>query len=82
VPPFTALATLVSRLVTRKVVAQDKRILENQAAQIALFGKPSHPTANADAPTRWLRRTLRPRNPSSTADIGTPAGREEVQYTL
>ena len=78
VPPMTALATLVSAIVTRKVVAQDKRILENQSAQIALFGAPAHPTTNADAPTRWLRRVLRPRAPSPT----TPVTREEVQYTL
>ena len=78
VPPVTALATLVSAIVTRRVVAQDRRILENQSAQIALFGEPAHPTTNADAPTRWLRRTLRPRLSSPTRSVA----REEVQYTL
>lgn len=72
--PITPLATLFSLLVTRKIVAQDKRILENQAAQIRLFGGPSRISGNADAPTRWLRRALRERH------IGCPP--EEVQYTL
>jgi phenylpropionate dioxygenase-like ring-hydroxylating dioxygenase large terminal subunit len=81
-PPVTALATLVSNLVTRKIVAQDKRILENQAAQIELFGEPSRPTANADAPTRWLRRALRARDLSSAADNGAATRHEEVQYKL
>lgn len=81
-PPVTALATLVSRFVTRRIVAQDKRILENQAAQIAHFGRPSRPTANADAPTRWLRRALGAKHPATRAcGEAIPRG-EEVRYTL
>jgi phenylpropionate dioxygenase-like ring-hydroxylating dioxygenase large terminal subunit len=81
-PPVTTLATVVSRLVTARIVAQDKRILENQAAQIAFFGRPSHPTANADAPTRWLRRALRRRHPSTSGcEEAIPRG-EEARYTL
>lgn len=83
-PPVTTVATLVSRLVTRKIVAQDKRILENQAAQIELLGGPSQITTRADAPTRWLRRALRGKCPASTADDGghLHLRSEEVEYTL
>lgn len=81
-PPFTALATLVSRFVIRKIVAQDRRILENQAAQITLFGGPSRPSANADAPTRWLRRALRETAPAASAGNDAGPRTEEVQYKL
>lgn len=83
-PPVTTLATLVSNFLTRKIVAQDKRILENQAAQIEQFGGPSRITTNADAPTRWLRRTFREKRVASPSDNDGHLGLrgEEVQYTL
>jgi phenylpropionate dioxygenase-like ring-hydroxylating dioxygenase large terminal subunit len=81
-PPVTTLATLVSNLVTRRIVAQDRRILENQAAQIECFGRPSRPSANADAPTRWLRRALRAAARAPGAGEDTTPRTEEVRYTL
>ena len=77
-PPITPLAALVSRILTRKIVAQDKRILESQAEQIELFGRPSRPTMNADAPTRWLSRAFRRREP----DAEGLSRSEEVEYLL
>jgi len=76
--PITPLATLVSNIVTRRIVAQDKRILESQAEQIALFGEPSRPTMNADAATRWLRRAMR----TAQSLPASPVKLEEVQYRL
>ncbi len=82
-PPVTALATLASQLVTRKIVSQDKRILENQAAQIELFGGPSRIATMADAPTTWLRRAFRAKSPASAATNAYPGPRgEKVHYTL
>lgn len=81
-PPVTTLATLVSAVVTRRVVAQDKRILENQAEQMALFAEPSRPTMNADAPTRWLRRAMRTRDALAAAQPAAADKLEEVRYRL
>ena len=80
-PPVTALATLVSSFFTRKIVAQDKRILENQATQIERFQRPSRPVANADAPTRWLRRAMCADERGGSAGGAEPQS-EEVRYTL
>ena len=77
-PPLTPLATLLSRFHVRRIVAQDKQILENQAAQLALWGQKMNISTNADAPTRWLYRELK-----SHREFSADSPRsEEVEYKL
>ncbi len=72
-PPFTPIATLFLNLVARKIVSQDKRILENQMAQVLRFGESYHLGANADAPSRWLYREFK-------SDINHSANNNKVEH--
>jgi phenylpropionate dioxygenase-like ring-hydroxylating dioxygenase large terminal subunit len=77
-PPVTPIATLFLNLVARKIVSQDKRILENQMAQVLRFGESFHLGANADAPSRWLYRELK----SDSDKTGKNKISERVEYKL
>lgn len=56
---FTALMTPVIRWITRRIVAQDRAVLENQAATIRAHGGRAFRAVAADQPAAWFQRALR-----------------------
>jgi len=76
----TGLMTRVVERVTRKVVAQDKAILESQAETIRRFGGRSFRAVVADQPATWIQRAIR-RHPEGREPSET-LRRREVVYKL
>ncbi|MFN0180919.1 MAG: Rieske 2Fe-2S domain-containing protein [Gemmatimonadales bacterium] len=56
---ITPLMTPVIRWITRRVVAQDRAVLENQAATLRAHGGRAFRTVVADQPATWFQRALR-----------------------
>ena len=56
---ITPLMTPVIRLLTRRIVAQDRAVLENQAATLRAHGGRAFRAVVADQPATWFQRTLR-----------------------
>jgi len=56
---ITALMTPVIRWITRRIVAQDRAVLENQAATLRTHGGRAFRAVVADQPATWFQRVLR-----------------------
>ena len=56
---ITALMTPVIQWITRRIVAQDRAVLENQAATVRAHGGRAFRTVVADQPATWFQRVLR-----------------------
>lgn len=70
----------VLKAMTQKIILQDKVILENQAAQLAKFGKPLFASMESDTPTVWVTRA----HDAFAAGRFPPPElrRQDVTYTL
>jgi phenylpropionate dioxygenase-like ring-hydroxylating dioxygenase large terminal subunit len=77
IPYVAKLIAPISKRVVGKVIAQDKVILENQAANIESEGKRSFIFMDADAMSAWLLRMLRTRETE-----GRQFRSKEVEYKL
>jgi len=77
---ITWLMTPFVHRITRKVVAQDKAILENQAATIRRFGGRAFRTVVADQPATWIQRAIR--RHLEGRDSSETLRRREVVYKL
>jgi phenylpropionate dioxygenase-like ring-hydroxylating dioxygenase large terminal subunit len=57
-PPLSGVVAIALRAVTRRILGQDKRVLESQARVLESFGGARFQSVVADRPTDWVARSL------------------------